>query len=154
MSASKFRAVCFSILTSRKYLKVEFRFQFSSISKSSGQENKFICSFFWQKLWLDNFVSRSTDLQLDSNLLGIFLSCCITYIQLRCCFKVHFDFSSSQLLQSVIYSTNAKIANLSSRILIRTEDEENKCVQVMTIFHQSLDLPSCSISTKLSFMSF
>ena len=35
----------FSILTTRKYLKLEFRLQVSSISESSGQKNKFVRLF-------------------------------------------------------------------------------------------------------------
>ena len=38
--------ICFSILTTRKFLILEFQFQVSSISESSGQKNKFIRSFF------------------------------------------------------------------------------------------------------------
>ena len=38
--------ICFSILTTRKYLKLEIEIQVSSISESSGQKNKFVCSFF------------------------------------------------------------------------------------------------------------
>ena len=50
----------------RKYLKLEFWFQVSSISK------QIISLFFWEKLRLDNFVSRSTDLP-DWPLVTIFL---------------------------------------------------------------------------------
>ena len=60
--------ICFSILMTRKYLKFEFKFQVPSISGLLGQKKKFVCLFnvffgeITARLWLDNFVSRSTDL--------------------------------------------------------------------------------------------
>ena len=49
------KQICFSILTTQKYLKLEIQFQVSSIKQ--------ILPFvFWEKLQLNNFVLRSTDL--------------------------------------------------------------------------------------------
>ena len=41
---------------------LETEIQVSSISELSEQKNKFV---FWEKLWLNNFVQRSTDLQFE-----------------------------------------------------------------------------------------
>ena len=47
--------ICFFILTTQKYLKLEFQFQVSSISESSGAQdrktNSSIC-FFWRSYGL------------------------------------------------------------------------------------------------------
>ena len=40
------KRICFYILTTQKYLKLEFEIQVSSISQSSGQKNKFVRLFF------------------------------------------------------------------------------------------------------------
>ena len=51
--------VCFSILKTRKYLKLALQFQISSISKSSGIRMK---KQIRPLLFFRNFLSRSTDL--------------------------------------------------------------------------------------------
>ena len=56
------KRICFSIQTTWKYLKLEFRFQISylRVVRIEYHIRPFV---FWEKLRIDNFVSRSTDLK-------------------------------------------------------------------------------------------
>ena len=55
--------ICFSILRTWKYSRLEFQFQVSSmyfqVVRIEEQIHPFV---FWEKLQLDNFVSKYTDL--------------------------------------------------------------------------------------------
>ena len=54
----------FSILTVRKYSKLENRNSSFKDFRTVRTEKQIRLFVFWEKLWLDNFVSRSTDLQV------------------------------------------------------------------------------------------
>ena len=60
------RQICFSILTTQKYLKLEldkFKIQVSSTYFQVIRIENQICPFvFWKKFRHDNFIWRSTDL--------------------------------------------------------------------------------------------
>ena len=55
--------ICFSILMTWKYLKLEVRFHASSTSELSGQKNKFVRLFFGRRYRSTILVLRSTDLK-------------------------------------------------------------------------------------------
>ena len=65
--------ICFSILMTRKYLKLEIEIQVSSITESSGKKNKFVRLFFGRNygstiLFRDLLtIKRRISIKLDIN---------------------------------------------------------------------------------------